>query len=86
MGSRISVIEKRLDETHASLWKVDRLEDKSLVQSEEIEVLTRKVADLTTLLGVEDRFRGLISVNFVSALTATFPIFEERLHLGGTKR
>lgn len=67
MGSRISVVEKRLDDIYASLFWMDRLKVKAVAHSDGIKMLTQKVAELTPLLGVEDRLRGLMGADWVSA-------------------
>lgn len=66
MGSRVSVVEKRLDETSESLRTVDRVKDKLLQHSVDMKTLNQKVADLSGLLGVEDRFRDFVQVTKVS--------------------
>lgn len=66
MGSRVSVVEKRLDETSESLRTVDRVKDKLLQHSVDIKALNQKVVDLSDLLGVEDRFRHFVQVTKVS--------------------
>lgn len=66
MGSRVSVVEKRLDETSESLRTVDRVKDKLLQHSVDMKALNQKVADLSGLLGVEDRFRDFVQVTKVS--------------------
>lgn len=65
MGSRVSVVEKRVDEAHQSLLRIDRLRDKSLVHSDDIKALQRKMDDLSGLMGVEDRMRGLVQASKV---------------------
>lgn len=60
MGSRVSVVEKRLDETQELLIGVDRLRDKTLVHTDDMKTLNRKVAELSALLGVEERVNGLV--------------------------
>lgn len=67
MGSRISVVEKRLDDIHASLFWMDRLKVKAVAHSDGIKMLTQKVTELTPLLGMEDRLRGLVGADWVSA-------------------
>lgn len=65
MGSRVSVVEKRLDEAQELLIGVDRLRDKTLVHTDDMKTLNRKVAELSALLGVEERVNGLVKVTQV---------------------
>ena len=71
MGSRVSVVEKRLDETNESLRMVDRVRDKLLQNSVDVKALNQKVADLSGLLGVEDRFKDFVDVMKVRASITT---------------
>lgn len=68
MGSRVSVVEKRLDEAHESLLRLDRLGDKALLHTDEIKNINQKVAELSALLGVEERVSGRLQVAQVSLL------------------
>lgn len=68
MGSRVSVIEKRLDETSESLRTVDHVKDKLLQHSVDVKALNQKVVDLSGLVGVEDRFKDLVQVSKVSTV------------------
>lgn len=67
MGSRVSVVEKRLDETQESLLKVERLRDKALAHTDQMKKLTQKVTELSALLGVEGRVKGLVEDTQVTA-------------------
>lgn len=55
MGSRVSVVEKRLDETREHLLIVDRLRDKTSAHTTQIKNIGETVASLCKLFGVEDR-------------------------------
>lgn len=71
MGSRVSVVEKRLDETNESLRTVDHVKDKLVQHSVDMKALNQKVADLSGLVGVEDRFKDLVQVTKVSTVFPT---------------
>eukprot|EP00752_Nemacystus_decipiens_P012539 g11107.t1 len=58
MGSRVSVVEKRLDETKERLLLVGRLSDKSGTHTAQIHKLSETVTELCKLLGVEERFQA----------------------------
>lgn len=60
MGSRVSVIEKRLDETREHLLIVDRLEEKSGTHTTQIKNLGETVTALCKLFGVEDRLERIV--------------------------
>lgn len=60
MGSRVSVVERRLDETRSALDGVEHLRAKATAQTLEIKELYRKIAELSALVGVEDRVKGLV--------------------------
>lgn len=60
MGSRVSIVEKRLDETHDTLLMVDRLGDKASAHASGIKKLGQKMEKLWPLLGVEERARELV--------------------------
>lgn len=66
MGSRVSIVEKRLDETHDALVGVERLRAKTTAHSFDIKGLDQKLAQLSALVGVEDRVKGLVKVTQVS--------------------
>ncbi|CAM9424792.1 unnamed protein product, partial [Scytosiphon promiscuus] len=57
MGSRVSVVEKRLDETREHMLVVDRLKDKSSAHTAQIKNLGETVTSLCKLFGVEERLR-----------------------------
>ena len=73
MGSRVSVVEKRLDETAEHLLLVGRLRDKSWAHTAQINDLSKAVTELRNLLGVEERFNGAIEATQVHA--ATFCVY-----------
>lgn len=60
MGSRVSVVEKRLDETKEQMLVVDRLRDKSGAHTAQIKSLKETVTELCKLIGVEERSKGLV--------------------------
>ncbi|CAM9382131.1 unnamed protein product [Hapterophycus canaliculatus] len=60
MGSRVSVVEKRLDETREHLLVVDRLKDKSGAHTTKIQNLGETVTALCKLFGVEDRLERTV--------------------------
>lgn len=65
MGSRVSVVEKRLDETKEHLLLVNRLSDKSGAHTAQIHKLSETVTELCKLLGVEERFRATVQATQV---------------------
>lgn len=60
MGSRVSVVEKRLDETTEHLLVVNQLRDKSGSHSAQIKNLNEMVKELCKLLGMEEKFNGIV--------------------------
>lgn len=65
MGSRVSVIEKRMDETKENLMFVGRLSDKSGAHTAQINTLNDTVTELCKLLGVEERFQATVQATRV---------------------
>lgn len=65
MGSRVSVIEKRLDETKEHLMLVGRLSDRSGAHTAQIHNLSETVTKLCKLLGVEERFQATMQTTQV---------------------
>ena len=68
MGSRVSVVEKRLDETKEHLLLVGRLSDKSGAHTAQIHHLSETVAELCKLLGVEERLQATVEATQVILL------------------
>lgn len=66
MGSRVSIVEKRLDETRDALVAMELLRAKNTAHSYEIKCLNAKVAELSALVGVEDRVKGFVQVTQVN--------------------
>ncbi|CAM9905079.1 unnamed protein product, partial [Sphacelaria rigidula] len=62
MGSRVSVLEKRLDETKEALAGIERLRAKSTAHAYEMKCLSAKVSELSPLAGVEERIKRLVEV------------------------
>lgn len=60
MGSRVSVVEKRLDETTEHLLVVNQLRDKSGSHTAQIKNLNEMVKELCKLLGMEEKFNGIV--------------------------
>ncbi|CAM9661521.1 unnamed protein product [Ectocarpus fasciculatus] len=60
MGSRVSVVEKRLDETTRHLLVVNQLRDKSGSHTAQIKNLNEMVKELCKLLGTEEKFNGIV--------------------------
>lgn len=82
MGSRVSVLEKRLDETKEALAGIERLRAKSTAHAYEMKCLSAKVSELSPLAGVEERIKRLVEVTQVGfvltaidirIVTRTFP-------------
>lgn len=67
LGSRLSIVEKHLDDTHNVLAGMEHLRSKSTAQGQEIKSLTLKLAELSALVGVEDRLKGLLEIAQVRA-------------------
>lgn len=65
MGSRVSIVEKRLDEARDALGSLGHLRAKVVAQASDIEDLTRRVAGLTALTGMEDRVKELLRASQV---------------------
>lgn len=65
MGSRVSILEKRLDETREALVGIERLRAKNTAHAYELKCLHSKVDQLSALTGVEDRVTGLVKVTQV---------------------
>ena len=68
MGSRVSVIEKRLDETKEALAGVERLRAKNTAHVYEMKCLSAKVSELSPLVGVEERIKRLVETTQVGCL------------------
>lgn len=72
MGSRVSVVENRLDETKEHLLVVDRLRDKSGAHTAQIKSLKETVTELCKLIGVEERSKGLVQAAQVRKQAGSF--------------
>lgn len=71
MGSRVSVIEKRLDETKEALAGVERLRAKSTAHAYEMKCLSSKVSELYPLVGIEERIKRLVETTQVGCILTT---------------